>query len=118
MSASREIETQVVARDGRVVLLFSHRGDNGLVPAATDNLDLDPPAALHAAELLTAMAFEADTALKPVGETLKASLVQKHREKLVPRVALMLGSLRENKLKTDGQIAQAIIDQVCADIFS
>ena len=81
-------------------------------------LEMDPDNAVKIAEAMTSAAFEADTKLKPVGETLKASLVEKHRDKLVPRVTLMLGSMRQDKLKSDGQLAMSIIDTVFAEVFT
>lgn len=118
MTDTREIETQIVRREGHVVLLFSRRENGELVRAETDNLNLTPTAALVAAEMLSAMAFEADTSLKPVGETLKASLVERHRDKLIPRVALMLANLREDKTASNGEIAVKIMDVVCSEVFS
>lgn len=119
MTDEREIETQVVHRDGRVLMLFSVRNADGdLVSAATDNLNLTPVAAQNAAEMLTAMAFEADTQLKPVGETLKAAIVERHRDKLIPRISIMLHGARENKKLTDGQLALQIVDVVFSEIFS
>jgi hypothetical protein len=77
----------------------------------------DPRNAVDIAKALTGLAFEADTGLKPVGETLKADLVQKHRDVLIPRISLMLNSLREDKLKSNGQIALSIMDAVCGEVF-
>ena len=115
---NRDLLCQVVEHDGMVRLLFSTQEEDGLTPAMTDNFIIAADAALSVAEMITQMAFEADTKLKPVGETLKASLVEKHRERLIPRVALMLGSMREDKLKTNGQIALDIVDAACKEIFT
>lgn len=113
-----DVETQVVHRDGKVMMLFSRRNSSGeLEPAKPDHLMLDPPRALEAAELLSAMAFEADTSLKPVGETLKASLIDKHRDKLIPVIATILRTYINQK-KTPGQMALSIMDEVCKEIFA
>ena len=77
----------------------------------------DAKNAIQIAEAMTAAAFEADTGLKPIGPALKASLVQKHRDILIPRIALMLGSLRENKKLTNGDVALKIRDSVCSEGF-
>ena len=112
------IEGQVVMRDGKVLLLFSRRVEGELRRAETDNMSLDPEAALMMAELLTAMAFEADSGLKPVGPALKASLVEKHRHKLLPRTTLMLNDLREKRTVSNRQLATQILDVFCAEVFS
>ena len=90
---SRDILTSVVQRDGKVMMLFSISDEKGgLNKALTDNLMLDPENAIQAAELLTAMAFEADTSLKPVGSALKATLIEQHRDKLHALAKTFLGS--------------------------
>lgn len=109
---------QVQQRDRRVHVLFSRNVEGEIRPAMTENVQLDPPAALTMAEQLTTMAFEADTSLKPVDETLKASLVERHRQKLTPRVELMLNTLREQRTTSNAQLARTIIDQVFSEIFS
>lgn len=114
-----DILMQVVERDGKVMLLFSVQAkDDKMVATKTDHMILDPSQAVAAACLITDMAFEADTSLKPVAPTLKAELVQRHREKLIPRIALMMGSLREKKTVTNGQLATQIMDAVCSEVFS
>ncbi len=107
---SQEPLSIAVKREGGKVILKFDRDVN--------YIESDPQNAIDIAEAMTAAAFEAMEKLKPVGETLKASLVEKHREKLIPRVALMLGSLREDRKKSDGQIAVSIIDSIFSEIFS
>lgn len=118
MDIRNDLEMQIVAREGKVMLLFSIRRSGELVPAKTDHMLLPPQAAMQAAELLANLAFEADTSLKPVGPALKAELVQRHRDKLIPRLSLMLNSLRENRTVSNGQLATQIMDAVCSEIFS
>jgi len=77
-------------------------------------LELPPDQAIAIAEAITNNAFEIDTGLKPVGETLKATLVDRHRDKLIPRINLMLS----NKQKSDGLMAKEIIDVVFSEIFT
>lgn len=116
MIDSKDIQGQVVGRDGKVMILFSRFDGGELKSAVTDNLMLDPPAAIAAAEMLTAMAFEMDTNLKPVGETLKATLVEKHRERLLPLLASVVRSMIDQK-KSPGQIAVACLDEMCGEVF-
>ena len=84
----------------------------------TDNMVLDPSTAMVCAQTMTDMAFEADSSIKPIGPALKASMVEKHRSVLIPRIATMMNTLRENKLVTNDQLAVQIMDRVCAEIFS
>ncbi len=111
---------QVVQREGKVLLLFSrrHEASGNLVAEKTDHMMLDPQGALAAAECLSTMAFEADTNLKPVGETLKASLVKAHQDKLLPRLTLMLNSQRENRTISNQQLARQMLDAFCSEVFS
>ena len=78
---------------------------------------LDPETALVCAQAITDMAFEADASIKPVGPALKASLVEKHRAVLIPRITSMLNSLREMRALTNEQLSVQIMDRVCAEVF-
>ena len=113
-----DIQGQVVVRDRRVHVLFSRYVEGQLRPAETDNLQLDPPAALAMAELLTDKAFEADVGLKPVGPALKASLVEKHRKTLQPRLALIIKSRREVSTVTHQDLAKLVLDAVFNEVFT
>jgi len=114
-----DIEMQIVARDKSVFLLFSRRpSDAGdLVPAQTDNMVLDPETALMASQVLADMAFQADDGLK-MPEAQKLALVEKHRAKLLPRLTVMLNSLREKKTVTNEQLARQALDAFCAEVFT
>ncbi len=120
MDIRPDLLAQVVNRDGKVVLLFSRRHETSgdFVPEKTDHFMTDPAGALAMAECISTMAFEADTGLKPVSDTLKASLVQRHREKLLPRMELIIRSLRENKLASHQQLAGQLLDTVFSEVFS
>ena len=120
MNINADINMQIVARDKAVVLLFSRVPDDSgtPVPAMTDNMLLTPETALVAAQCMTDMAFEADASIKPIGPALKASMVEKHRSVLIPRIASMMNSLRENKLVSNDQLAVQIMDRVCSEVFS
>ena len=113
-----DIQGQVVVRDRRVHVLFSREVEGQLRPAETDNLQLDPPAALAMAELLIDMAFEADAGLKPVGPALKASLVEKHRKKLLPRLTLIIKSRREVSTVSHAELARILLDAVFNEVFT
>lgn len=115
-----DLSMQIASRDGKVLLLFSRRHETSgeLVGEKTDHMMLDPQGALAAAECMSAMAFEADTGLKPVGDALKGELVQRHREKLAPRMTLMLNTLRENKRVSNQQLARQMLDAFCSEVFS
>jgi hypothetical protein len=104
-----KVEMLVIDDGGKVVQRFKQ---------PMEYVIFDPPNAIAVAEALTAAAFRADTGLKPIGETLKASLVQKHRDVLIPRIALMLGTMREDRLKSNGQLATALMDTFCNEVFT
>ena len=119
MTPSADIEMQIAAREGRVLLLFSRRTDDGVLRRAeTDNMILNPEIAMLAAQKMTDMAFEADASLKPVGPALKASLIEKHRSVLHPRLTMMLNSLRENKTVANEHLAMQMLDAMCAEVFT
>ena len=116
---STDIDMQIVARDKAVTLLFSREtADGGKVPALTDNMMLDPETALLAAQLMTDLAFEADSGLKPMGPALKASLIEKHRSILLPRLKVILSSTRGNKKITHEQLAVQLLDVFCHEVFA
>lgn len=114
-----DLEMQIVARDKAVFLLFSRKPADGgdKVPALTDNMVLAPDTALMASQVLADMAFEADDGLKMPGAQ-KLALVEKHRAKLLPRLEVMLNSLRERKTLSNEQLAQQMLDTFCAEVFS
>ena len=113
-----DLQTTVVQRDGKVHLLFSRDVEGEMRSAQTDHLMLPAQVALDMGQMIIDLAFEADTGLKPLGPAAKAELVRKHRQKLIPRVALMMGSLREQRTVSNDAIARQIIDAVCAEVFS
>lgn len=120
MNYTADLDMQIVARDGAVILLFSRtNADSGIPsPAMTDNMRMDPATALQASQVLADLAFEADGGLKPIGSAQKAAMVEKHRMVLIPRLATMLGSLRENKRVTNAQLAVQLTDVFCSEVFS
>jgi hypothetical protein len=79
-------------------------------------VDLDPENAVAIACHITDLAFEANTGLKPVGDTLKAELIERHRMTLTTRLAHILGTLRRSEM-TDGKLAQTLVERVLQEIF-
>ena len=77
----------------------------------------EPNNALEVAMRMSDLAFHADTSMKPVGDTLKAEIVERHRMTLTNRVSLMLNSLREDKKKSNGQVAQEVVDACLKEVF-
>lgn len=102
------VEMVVTVDEGKVIQRFRR-------PMAF--IVYEPQNCLDVCEAMVAAAYEAKGE-KPVGPALKASLVEAHRNKLVPRITLMLANLRQDKLKTDGYIALQIVDTVFSEIFS
>lgn len=115
---NNNLEMQIAARDGKIVLLFSRRKPNGdTVKSKTDNFDFPASEAQRMAQLITDLAFEIDTSLKPVGETLKAELIERHRVTLTQRLALVLATVRPDSKKSDGQIAKECVDIMLREVM-
>lgn len=113
-----DLQMQIVARDKTVFLLFGRKLNDSdeLVPAMTDNFLMPAETALVASQKLADMAFEAEEGLR-MPSAHKASLVEKHRNVLIPRLQVVFNSQRENKTLTNEQLSRQIIDIVCAEIF-
>lgn len=101
---------------GKVQLLFS-RSHEFLDPARIDQWTLDPTECLEICEAMATTAFEARDGVKPVTGALKAELVERHRMKLTQRVAMMMGTLRHDKTKSDGRIAQDVVEACLKEVF-
>lgn len=113
-----DLDMQIVARDKTVFLLFSRKlSDGEQKPALTDNMALDPGTALMASQVLADMAYEADSGLK-MPESVKKALVERHRAKLLPRLEVMLNSLREKKTIGNDKLAQQLLDTFCHEVFT
>lgn len=114
-----DISMAVVAREGGLHLLFSEQNQVGeSVPAYTANFLLSAGDALTLSTLLADLAFEVDTGLKPAGDVVKAELIERHRIKLVNRVALQLGTLRERKTVTHRKLAATLVDTMLHEVFT
>lgn len=112
-----DLQTTIVQRDGKVHLLFSRDVEGELKSADTNHVLFPAATALDVGQMIIDLAFEADTGLKPLGPAAKAELVKKHREKLVPRIGLMLNSMREKRTISNSALARQIMDTVCAEVF-
>lgn len=110
------IYVRIGIEDKQVLLLFTKDPEGG-IPANTSKWVLDPNECQIIAGAMADAAFEADTSLKPLAPTQKAARVELHRDVLIPRIANMLGSLREDRLKSNGELALAFVDVMCAEVF-
>jgi hypothetical protein len=103
----------------KIEMLISH--DNGKViqkfKAPVDVVEYDPENAITIAEALTSNAFEARDGVKPVGDTLKAELVERHRRVLTQRLKVLLGSTRENKTISNDRLAQIMVETCMKEVF-
>lgn len=112
-----DLQTTIVQRDGKVHLLFSRDVEGELKSADTNHVLFPAATALDVGQMIIDLAFEADTGLKPLGPAAKAELVKKHRDKLIPRIGLMLNSMREKRTVSNSALARQIMDTVCAEVF-
>ena len=94
--------------DGMVILRFREPMEQVAFP---------PDMALEVAESFASAAFEARDGTKPVGDALKAELVEKNRMIATQRVASMLNSLRENRRVSNGSCVQQIVDQIFKVVY-
>ena len=78
----------------------------------------EPENAINVAQAFTDNAFVCRDGVKPVGETLKAELVERHRMKLIQSIAFIFNSTREDRNKTNGALAKIVVDTCLTEIFS
>lgn len=102
------VSVAVKMENGKVILMFDR--DVG-------HIEIEPENCLNIAEAMSAAAFEATEKLRPAGPALKAQLIERHRDKLIPRIALMLGSLRQDKKKSDGYLAEQFVSTMLGEVF-
>ena len=105
---SGNVEMMIGVENGKVIQRFKE---------PMQEIHYDPENMIQIAEALTAAAFEARDGLKPVSDTLKAELVARHRMTLTARLSLVLSSSRENKTKSNGVLAQELVDICLSEIF-
>lgn len=94
--------------NGMVVQRFKRR---------MDEIRYEPENAIDVARAMTDNAFEARDGVKPVGDTLKAELIERHRKTLQTRVALILNSKREDRTVSNLKLAQQLVDVCLSEIF-
>ena len=108
----------VAARDKMIHFLFNEQDQNGgTQPAYTPNFMLSTSDAMLLATLLTDLAFEEDTGLKPAGNVVKAELMDRHRQTLTDRLTVVLNSTREKKTTSNRGLAKQIVDICMVEIF-
>jgi hypothetical protein len=112
-----DVAAQVVHREGRVHMIFSRYVEGTLKKAEMDHLILMPQEAVNAAEVMTTMAFEADTSLKPVGDTLKPALVEQIRKRMGPKAIMIIRTGIIEKTAPD-VIARQVLDHFCSEAYS
>ena len=116
---SEDLDMQIAAREGKIVLLFSRKDSDGnRQPALVDHFSFPARDASDMMQMLGDLAFEIDGTLKPAGDAVKVALVQRHKDKLVPRIAMVLQTLREDKKLSNGQLAIKLIDIIFSEVFS
>ena len=106
----------VAVVNGKVVLKFFREGTTE--SRNVQQIELDHQNAIDIARGMTDAAWELRDGVKPVGDSLKAELIERHRDTLRPRLNIMLNSTRENKTVTNGKLAMSIIDVIFSEIFS
>ena len=108
MSELQNVTVAIKGENGKVIIEFSESIRHWVT---------DPENCLLIAEAMAAAAFECKGGVQPAGPALKASIVDRHHDKMVPRIALMLGSMRGDKKKSDGYIAEQITSTLLAAVF-
>jgi hypothetical protein len=107
--SKRESVEMIVGHDkGKVFLRFK---------TPQQEIWFDPQNVIDVACAMTDAGFEARDGVKPVSDTLKAELVDRHRMKLTQRVSLMLTSMRADKKKSDGYLAKEIVEAMLKEVF-
>jgi len=103
-----DVQMVLGIHDGKVMQRFEH---------ATEVVLYESQNALDVAEEIARLAFEVRDGMKPAGPALKTELIERHRMTLTARVALMLRTLRADKMRTDGEVAQAVVEACLKEVF-
>ena len=102
--------------NGQVMVLFS--GDyEGKNPTEVSSWRMDPKQALAICEAIATTAFYADSGLKPVGPASVAMITESKRMLLTQRFSLVLGTVRADKLVSDGKLAQDLVDIALKEVM-
>ena len=107
MSEHESLDVAIGPEDGQVCVRFPH---------AIERLWMAPQSAIDISEGITRVALTLLDETPPVGSPTRAALVQRHYETLVPRVALMIASMRDQG-KSDGTAASEIVTQCLSEVF-
>lgn len=102
------VEMIIAAHEGKVVQKFK---------APVDKVVYDPANIEAIARAMTDAAFQADTSLKPVGDTLKASMINQHRQKLRRRIEVILNTKRELRTMTNRQLSEQLVEVALREVF-
>jgi hypothetical protein len=115
-----DIEMVVAARDRQVHLLFSEEDTQTKEkrPAFTSNFLMSAEQALQFSTLVADLAFEADTGLKAAGPAIKSELIDRHREKLTNRLAVIMNSQREKRTISNRKLAKQLVDVCLSEVFT
>lgn len=108
-----KVEMVLDIREGKVIQRFKDE---------MREIVYDPENALAVAMHMADLAGEIQGGDKTIpgvtaGKALKDELIERHRMTLTRRVALVMGSIRKDVKRTDGQAAQEIVDIVLKEIF-
>lgn len=102
------VEMIIDKRDGKVIQRFNR---------PMEEVVYEPQNAIDVACAMTDAAFEARDGVKPAGETLKSELIERHRMLLTQRFTLVIGSMRCDNKKSNGKMAQELVDIALKEIF-
>ena len=113
---SSPVYVRIGVDEEQVLLMFSSDPEGSKMEEIS-KWYVDPTQCLDIIEAMAKAAFEADNRLKPVGDVAKSQIIEKTRMKLTTRYAVMLSTLRHDKTKTDGQIAQDLVDVALREVY-
>lgn len=108
MENPENVEMIVGQENGKVFLRFQR---------PMEVVIFDPQNMIDVATAMTDAAFEARDGIKPVGDTLKSELIERHRITLTHRFAHMISAMRGDKKRSDGQMAKELIEAALKEIF-
>jgi hypothetical protein len=103
-----EPTTIAVKREGEFIVLKFSRN--------VDYIEMAEQNAKDIACAITDAAFEGG--VKPANDSIKAALTERHFHVLVPRLTLVLNTLREKKRLSNGQLAMKVVEVCLNEIFT
>ena len=108
----KNVEMHIDIRDGYIVQRFK----DPLLEVhyePTNAMDV----AMHMADLASELRGDITVPGEHAGKALKDELIERHRMTLTRRLSHVLGSERKNARKSDGQLAQTVVDICLSEIF-